>query len=152
MSNSNSNINVNNTESYISESRHHKKEFIALSNGYSNHLQKGLEGFINSSEDGIDKELVNKITQIHKDKAKIETQHGKLKLIHAKMLKVKDNLESDLYHSKRYLIKNKLIRIDSHDPEGGIINLVQRKSELIDQDIRILENCVRLLQENKNSR
>lgn len=135
-----------NTERYIQESRQHKKEFLALSGSYSNYLHKSLERFTNSLDGGVDAALVSRITQIHEDKDKIEHQHATLLDTHGKLMKLSEKLESQVAKSSRYLVKNNLVAIDPQDHH--MTNLLQKKSELIDQDIRILEHCVQLLQNN----
>ncbi|ODV98146.1 hypothetical protein PACTADRAFT_631 [Pachysolen tannophilus NRRL Y-2460] len=123
-----------------------KQQYLSLANSYSNYLYKNLNKLINETD--IDNELLSKINQIHKDDDKIMKQHNNLKILNDKLEKAMEKLDANLNNAKNYLIRNKLISIENG---GNVVNdNLQLKSELIDQNIRILENCVKLIKkENK---
>ncbi|GME92394.1 hypothetical protein B5S28_g5109 [[Candida] boidinii] len=99
--------------------------------------------------------LILVIKQIYLNQVIIKQQRNKLINLNKKINELSKNLNNNLVKSNKKLINLKIIKVNNSNGnkelknENENENIVQKKTELIDQQIRILENCMKLIEKNQ---
>lgn len=99
--------------------------------------------------------LILVIKQIYLNQVIIKQQRNKLINLNKKINELSKNLNNNLIKSNKKLINLKIIKVNNLNGnkelknENENENIIQKKTELIDQQIRILENCMKLIEKNQ---
>ncbi|GMF00236.1 unnamed protein product [[Candida] boidinii] len=106
--------------------------------------------------------LILVIKQIYLNQVIIKQQRNKLINLNKRINELSKFLNNNLIKSNKKLINLKIIKVNSNGNsnansnrdkklkiENENENIVQKKTELIDQQIRILENCMKLVEKNQ---
>lgn len=133
------------------QAKHNQKKHLQESSHLSQQLHRTLASLIRSNSNNGNgcPPVLDKITTIHQLDQEIDRQL---------MEDVSVNYEA-LLHDKKKLTNlinksNSKLQLHTHDNTNDQISSVdvfQRRSELIDQDLRILEYTLKLIKLNKNS-
>lgn len=100
---------------------------------------------INSANNSLDcPPVLDKITTIHDLDREIDRQlHQDIAGNYEKLINAKRKLTS-------YVKKTQHAMAMNNDNKESFVELLQRKAELVDQDLRILETTLRLVKEHRN--
>lgn len=132
------------------QAKHNQKKLLQESSHLSQQLHRTLASLIrsNSSNDNGCPPVLDKITTIHQLDQEIDRQLKEdVSVNYEGLLNDKQKLTNLINKSYRRL------QFHSHEDtkkQTSSIDLFQRRSELIDQDLRILENTLKLIQLNKD--
>lgn len=127
----------------LQQAKEHQKLALTESDRLSHQLRLLLDTLIksNSLNDYNGSSVLDKITTIHEIDREIDKQLNQdIAINYEKLLDSKQTLSK---------IMNKSYKNMSHGPDGNIIDHLQRRSEIIDQDLRILDQTLKIIKENE---
>lgn len=122
--------------------KNQQKQSLTEAEVVSNQLRLTLEHLLrsNSVNDYNGSSVLDKITTIHEIDQNINKQLDKdIAVNFEKLMDSKTNLQRILNKSHKHL----------KSTDGNIIEQLQRRSELIDQDLRILAQTLKIVKENQ---
>ncbi|CDK24707.1 unnamed protein product [Kuraishia capsulata CBS 1993] len=126
----------------LQQSKQQKSRNNRVADQYARYLERAITAISTSS---TDTQLVTKITQIHTDRDKIDHQRQLLLKLETKTCARYQELEKSVDRSKRHLVRRSIVEMDK--TTGKPQNILQQRTELLDQKIRTLENCIKLVEE-----
>lgn len=124
------------------KAKQQQKDRLTESESLANQLDLTLNTLVrsNSSNDSNGPTVLDKITTIHEIDKEINRQLNQdIAVNYDLLIRTRETLLQLTNKGNKSLQKNE---------DGSIIDDFQRRSELIDQDLRILENTLRLIRRN----
>lgn len=133
------------------QAKQNQKDHLQESSYLSQQLHRTLLTLIrgnSTNEDGLCPAVLDKITTIHQLDREIDRQLKEdVKVNYEDLMKTKHDLLN--------LIEKSYAKLESpghgeNRHTDNVVETFQRRSELIDQDLRILENTMKLVKQNAN--
>lgn len=129
----------------LTDAKQHQRQSLDESDRLSHQLRLTLETLIrsNSLKDYNGSSVLDKITTIHEIDKEVNRQlNNDIAINYEKLMDAKAALAKTINKSYNNLHRN--------GSDENIIDQLQRRAELIDQDLRILSNTIKIIKENQN--
>lgn len=127
----------------IFQAKKSQQEHLQISSTNSQQLNKSIRALVlsNSNSSSVNSlSVLDKITTIHQLDKQIDKQLDEgISINFEKLVKTEDKLKKLVKKTE-----NKL-KLNQNQPQLSVIDDLQRRSELVDQDLRILENSLLLI-------
>lgn len=131
---------------FVLEAKNNQRELFKSSSNSVQLLQKNVEALVNSNSTNDDagcSSIMDKVTTIHELNSNVDKQ------LNEGIAQSFEELVNSEQRLKRLMRKfYKVLRAEDSDSKMDVSTL-QRKIELVDRDIRILENTLTLITENQ---
>lgn len=146
----------------IQQAHRSKKENAQLTTRYKKYLSRSLSSLSTATnavgpsygtgqatdsgnnDKGLETPLSQKVEVIYTNQTQLARQKDLIESKARKMDSLVKKLDARLQHTREKMEKSGLVEFE----DGEMVDVIQRRAEKVDQSIRILESCMRMVETN----